>query len=262
MAVSLALWSLFFRLPRETRDEIYAYAIPTTEMQVVGSGDASGVEFARGMGDPSGFYFRFRSNLGILAANRQMSKEALRLAYRKASIRLDDMDEFIKSAILIENIGRHNIESISFAWESQSYMESISHESLDSEHDCIGLLRLHSIRCVQLLGNFKKKKKKPKCVRLCFEYELCRVCNLTTSRTILASAILKPLENGANINTQYDWESTALNLAVLMGHEPTVRVLLQKRANVKLTGNSALHWAVARKGITRLLLEKDDIRIC
>lgn len=98
----------FFRLPRETRDDIYAYAIPTTELQVVGSGDASGVEFARGMGDPSGFYFPFRSNLGILAANRQIRKEALRLAYRKTSIRLDDINEFIKFAILIGNIGRHN----------------------------------------------------------------------------------------------------------------------------------------------------------
>lgn len=90
----------------------------------------------------------------------------------------------------------------------------------------------------------------------------CRLCRLTTSRTILTSAILKLLENGANINTQHDWGSTALDFAVSMGHEPTVRVLLQKGANVKLTGNSALHWAVAREDMTRLLLKKRDIRIC
>ncbi|OJJ81012.1 uncharacterized protein ASPGLDRAFT_60693 [Aspergillus glaucus CBS 516.65] len=91
--------SQFFRLPREVRDDIYAYAIPETEMQIVGSRDVSGVGFARGMGDPSGFYFPFRSNLGILAVNRQMRKEALRLVYRKTSIHLNDMDEFIKFAL-------------------------------------------------------------------------------------------------------------------------------------------------------------------
>ena len=89
--------------PREIRDVIYAYAIPTTELHVVGSGDASGVEFARGMGDPNGFYFPFRSNLGILATNIQMRKEALRLIYRKTSIHLDGMDEFIKFSISMSN---------------------------------------------------------------------------------------------------------------------------------------------------------------
>lgn len=68
-------------------------------MQIAGSRDVSGVDFARGMGDPSGFYFPFRSKLDILAVNRQMRKEALRLVYRKTSIHLNDMDEFIKFAL-------------------------------------------------------------------------------------------------------------------------------------------------------------------
>ncbi|OJJ83432.1 uncharacterized protein ASPGLDRAFT_127911 [Aspergillus glaucus CBS 516.65] len=158
----------FFKLPREVRDEIYTYAIPKAELQMIDSGDVSGVNFARGIGDPSGFYFPFRSNLGILAVNRQMRKEALRLAYRKTSIRLYDMDDFLKTAISIGEVGRHNVEFLSFTWESKSDMESIGNEDLSFGCDCIRLPNLHSIRCVQLLKHFNRLK----CLRLHFESDL------------------------------------------------------------------------------------------
>lgn len=97
-----------------------------------------------------------------------MRKEALRLVYRKTSFHLDGMDEFVKFAISIGKTGRQNVESISFAWESKSDMESVADEDLSSEHIYMRLPNLHSIRCVQLLRNFKRLK----CLRLHFDDDL------------------------------------------------------------------------------------------
>lgn len=57
---------MFLRLPRELRDKIYSYSIPKQEWKIVDSNDLSGLSLAKGIGDPSGFYFPFRNDLGIL----------------------------------------------------------------------------------------------------------------------------------------------------------------------------------------------------
>ncbi|KAL4802475.1 hypothetical protein BDV18DRAFT_146794 [Aspergillus unguis] len=158
----------FFQLPREVRDEIYTRAIPRVDLQAVGSGDFCGIEFARATGDPTGFYFPFRSELGVLAANRQMREETLPLAYRKASIYLDDMDNFIRFAVSIGEVGRENVEDIGFTWESPSDTECGEEENLTAESGGIRLPTLHSMRCVQLLRGFVRLKR----LRLYFEDDL------------------------------------------------------------------------------------------
>lgn len=78
------------------------------------------------------------------------------------------MDDFLKTAISIGEVGCHNVEFLSFAWESKNDMESIGNEDLSFERDCIRLPNLHSIRCVQLLRHFNRLQ----CLRLHFESDL------------------------------------------------------------------------------------------
>ena len=126
---------------------------------MVSSGGFCGIEFARATGDPTGFYFPFRSVLGALAVNRQMRDESLPLAYRKTSIYLDNMDDFIRFAVAIGEVGRENVESLSFTWESPSDTECLT------ESGGIRLPKLHSVRCVQLLRGFARLK------HLCLYFE-------------------------------------------------------------------------------------------
>lgn len=146
--------SMFLRLPRELRDKIYSYSIPKQEWKIVDSNDLSGLSLAKGIGDPSGFYFPFRNDLGILRINKQVREETLSLAYRRTDFHLDDMDDFIKFTISIGRIGRENIESLEFAWASKS--DESTWNGLDPENPCPRLPALHAARCVQFLKHCRR----------------------------------------------------------------------------------------------------------
>ncbi|OJD10935.1 hypothetical protein AJ78_08185 [Emergomyces pasteurianus Ep9510] len=155
----------FQRLPRELRERIYSFAIPEGELRITDPDELSGVNFAAGVGDLSGFYFSPRKDLALLRVSKQMRQEALPIAYRRTVFRLDDMDEFIKLAILIGRIGRDNIESLEFAWESRSDLDercNNDNESLKALqcHDWLvsELPVLHISKCVQLLKQCKRLK--------------------------------------------------------------------------------------------------------
>lgn len=150
------LMSRFFELPRELRDHIYTYAIPRAEVYATSLGYTNSLNFTRGISNPSGFYFPFRCGLGIFAVNKQMREETLALAYRRTSFQLEDMDYFVKFAVSIGKVGRDNVESISFTWESRSDTECTNNDESDDEDRLIKLPSLHTMRCVQLLAQFKR----------------------------------------------------------------------------------------------------------
>ena len=146
--------SRLLRLPKELRDEIYDYSIPKGEWRIINAPDLSGLSLAKGIGDPTGFYFPFRNDLGVLRINKQIRDEALSLAYRKTVFCLDDMDDFIKVAISVGKIGRENIESLEFAWASRS--DESTWSGLDPEDPCPRLPALHTARCVQFLKHCRR----------------------------------------------------------------------------------------------------------
>ena len=88
-------------------------------------------------------------------------QEALPLAYRCTLFRLDDMDDLITLLIAVGYIGRDNIQSLEFPWESKS------DSPMSTEHS-LTLPVLHVVSCVQLLGQCKNLK----FLRLFFDSDL------------------------------------------------------------------------------------------
>jgi hypothetical protein len=135
----------FFNLPREVRDSIYDCALPEAKWRITLSKD-----------------------LAVLRVNRQMREETLPLAYRRTSFRLDDMDDLIKLLISVGQIGRNEIESLEFPWESRADSECKWDAFPDSDDHFLMLPTLHVTRCVQLLKHCKRLK----LLRILFESEL------------------------------------------------------------------------------------------
>ncbi|PLB46082.1 hypothetical protein P170DRAFT_390553, partial [Aspergillus steynii IBT 23096] len=146
----------FLKLPRELRDRIYTYAIPRQEWKVVNADYLGGVNLAGGLGDPTGFYFPLRIGLSLINLNRQIRTEALPLVHRRTMFRLGDMDDFIKLAITVGEVGRENIESLEFAWQSRSDIEATVENEPDIEDPYGKPPTLHAVRCVQLLRQLKR----------------------------------------------------------------------------------------------------------
>lgn len=151
--------SVFFRLPRELRDRVYMFCIPDCEWKIADVDIFNSTTFVEAMGDPTGFYFPLHNHLSVLLINKQIRQEALPIAYRRTFFRLDDIDDFIKVAISIGQIGRANIESVQFSWESRSDLYHGKHEYSEPDDNQSQLPALHVSRCVQLLK---------KCHRLAF----------------------------------------------------------------------------------------------
>lgn len=149
--------SALFRLPREIRDTIYAFAIPKRDWMIGNHADFTEMDFARSIGDPSGFLFPLRKDLTILRVNMQMRQEALPLAYRRTAFHcLDDMESFIRLAISIGEIGRRNIESLMFNWDSLSDLDHrFAQLPMD---DVVKLPFLHVPRCIKLLKQCRRLK--------------------------------------------------------------------------------------------------------
>ncbi|OKL62724.1 hypothetical protein UA08_01896 [Talaromyces atroroseus] len=108
-----------FQLPRELRGKIYEFCIPDGKWSV-GDVDAfNTTTFAGNIGDPTGFCFPLSKDLAILNISKRIREEVIPIAYRRTFFRLDDIDESVKVAASIGNIGRANVESVEFCWESR-----------------------------------------------------------------------------------------------------------------------------------------------
>lgn len=135
--------------------------------------------FAGALGDPTGFYFPLNNDLSILRVNKQIRQEALSIAYRRTFFRLDDIDDFIKIAISIGQIGRENIQSVEFSWESRSDFRHRMDQNSDFEDDHFQLPALHVPRCVQLLRECRRLE----FLRLRFEPDMIASMSSSVFRT-------------------------------------------------------------------------------
>ncbi len=147
---------MFSKLLSELREKIYRFAIPHSEWR---SEDVENPMpyFAECIGDPSGFYFPL-SGVPLLRINKQIRQEALPLAYRKTLFSFGDIDDLIKLLIAIGNIGRDNIESLGFAWQSRIDLECQGAEALIATEPMLSLPALHVEKCVILLKQCKNLK--------------------------------------------------------------------------------------------------------
>jgi 2EXR family len=150
------LGPLFSKLPRELRKKIYDFALPNGTWKTEDV-DSPKCNFLENIGDLSGFYYPL-SSLSILKINKEMRREALPLAYRTTMFRLDDMDELIKLLIAVGRVGRDNIESMEFAWQSRIDLEQQCSRPLNSTEDSLSLPTLHVGKCLQLLRQCKNLK--------------------------------------------------------------------------------------------------------
>ncbi len=159
---------MLFKLPRELRDKIYAFALPKRKWIIEDADNFNKLNLTGGIGDPSGFYFPLSKDLTILRLDRQTRLEALPLAYHRTVFQLDDIDDLIKLLIVVGKVGRENLKSLEFAWESRAGSECMWDEASDSEDPCLRLPTLHTVKCVQLL----KQCKRLTSLRLYFDRDL------------------------------------------------------------------------------------------
>ncbi|KAK2761775.1 hypothetical protein FQN54_001603 [Arachnomyces sp. PD_36] len=124
-----------------------------TEQSVTGIGsneDFTEENFVEGIGDQTGFYFRFTKELTLLRVNKQMRQEALPLVYRLTHFEVTDIPCFVQFGISVGQIGRENINSLALTWEDGSDFRDRSGQP---RLPCI-----HASRCVSLLKRFKALK--------------------------------------------------------------------------------------------------------
>ncbi|KAL8760132.1 MAG: hypothetical protein Q9199_000269 [Rusavskia elegans] len=184
---SISPVSLFFnKLPRELRDRVYQFVLPRTHWSMDEEvGRVTDLDLLGALGDLSGFYFPFGAESGILTVNQQMREEALPLAYRTTSFELEDIDELIKLLLAIGQIGRENIVSLAFGWQSNSENDftwdeapgKIRREDMDRfkgsfqgtevEQPFLTLPVIHVETCLQLLKQCRRLTN----LRLNFERE-------------------------------------------------------------------------------------------
>lgn len=114
--------SLFFsKLPRELRDKVYNFIFPRKHCSMDEEvGRFTELDLLGSLGDPSGFYFPLATGSGLLLVNQRMREEALPVAYRMTAFELEDIDELIKLLLAVGQIGRENIVSLAFGWQSNS----------------------------------------------------------------------------------------------------------------------------------------------
>jgi hypothetical protein len=108
-----------------------------------------------------------------------MRQEALPRAFRSTLFRLDDMDNLIKLLIAVGYVGRDNIESLEFAWESKTDLDLQWTEAPTSTEHLPTLPVLHVASCVQLLSQCKNLK----FLRLFFDSDLLSLKSPDSYRT-------------------------------------------------------------------------------
>ena len=87
--------------------------------------------------------------------NTILRHETLSLAYSRTPFCLNDMDELMKLLIAVGKIGRDNIDSLEFTWQSEADIKCKWVEDPDSDPS-LTLPTLHVARCIQLLKQCKK----------------------------------------------------------------------------------------------------------
>lgn len=91
-----------------------------------------------------------------MIVSKQIRREILPLVYRRTAFHLGDMDDFVRLAFSVGEVGRQNIESLGFAWQSRSDMEASTENEPDIGDPYSKLPILHAERCVQLLRQLKR----------------------------------------------------------------------------------------------------------
>ncbi|KAH8729189.1 hypothetical protein BGZ61DRAFT_529436 [Ilyonectria robusta] len=143
--------SPFLRLPRELRDKIYSFALPQKDLGIHPYRAFRRLVFLASVGDPSGFFFKLGDEPGILKVSRQIRQEALPFAYRNTHFYLDDVDDVVKFLVAIGHVGRSNITSLQFPWESLNDVWAKEEQLAYGNVSDPVLPFLHPLRCVQLL---------------------------------------------------------------------------------------------------------------
>lgn len=132
------------------------FCIPDCEWKIADVDTFNSTTFVEAIGDPTGFYFPLHNHLSVLLISKQIRQEALSIAYRRTFFCLDDIDDFIKVAISIGQIGRANIEAVQFSWESRSDLYHGTNEYSEPEENQSQLPALHVSKCVQLLRECRR----------------------------------------------------------------------------------------------------------
>ncbi|KAF3479940.1 uncharacterized protein GIQ15_06916 [Arthroderma uncinatum] len=160
--------SLLFKLPQELRDAIYELTLPDGKWEKSDINNEFDIStFFTGLGDPDGFYFPLNKELGVLMVNKQIRREVLPLAFQNTLFYFDDMDDFIRFGVSIGSIGRRNITSLEFSWESKADL-CLSPTVSDEDSLLCRLPSIHVSRCISLLKQFRKLKR----LRLWFDSEV------------------------------------------------------------------------------------------
>ncbi|KAK3686837.1 hypothetical protein LTR37_019428 [Vermiconidia calcicola] len=150
--------SPLFRLPREIRNRIYDLTMAHGVWEVSDLEDFDRSTFPAAVGDPSGFYFPLSKDLPILRVSAQVRQEVLPFAYRRTTFRFDDMDDLLKLLVAVGQIGRGNIESLEFPWESRVDLEDSWNQDPNPGEGPIPMPKVHVLKCMSLLQQCKRLK--------------------------------------------------------------------------------------------------------
>jgi hypothetical protein len=155
--------SKLLSLPQEVRDLIYGFVNQAGKRDV----KVRKHDFCRAIGDPRGVYFAFGCDSALLRVNWQIRNEFLTFAYRNVKFCLADVDTATQFLMMIGEIGRDNVTSIEFGWESpideanrwrESQMDpSANYLPHRLAEDWI-LPSIHADKCVKLLQSCGRLK--------------------------------------------------------------------------------------------------------
>lgn len=145
-------------LPREIREKIYEHTLCQERWWIGDEDGPTRWNFARALGDPSGYYFSFGKDVALLKVSRQVRQEALPLAYRKTTFHLADMDDLTRLLLAIGRVGRENIQCLEFIWESRIDLEYNRWKFPDLDGNQSKLPSLHVPTCVQLIKQCTRLK--------------------------------------------------------------------------------------------------------
>lgn len=159
---------IFSKLPREIRDKIYGYALPSGRWSIHDVDSFNKVTLTGSIGDWNGYYFPMSKHVGALSVNKLMRLEILPFVYRTTTFCPEDLDDLLKLLIAAGELGRSNIESLCVPWMSKSDLECKWEERPDGDDHFLTLPALHVTECVGLL----KQCKRLRFLRLYFESEL------------------------------------------------------------------------------------------
>lgn len=157
-----------FELPLELRLRIYRFAIPRGHWDINNTEVFDHDVLPRCLGDPSGYYFPLSKQISLLLASKRLRHEALPLAFRHTTFRLEDMDDLAKLLVAVGQIGRANIESLQFPWASRSDLQCMWEKFPRAEDNHLKLPSLHVSTCMRLLHQCSRLRK----IRILFDEDL------------------------------------------------------------------------------------------